>query len=145
MALPLVIVSVAVAAKAASSIWFSSRATSPLSEGWRREFLYRSRVAVEKLERLNLASPEKVASLRADLNLLKEHVAEGWSDTTLFDAATRVSWSMGFNHTVTGVKGVATLVSNYAALAGKSVGRWTGSLTANFMDDFFSRPAKKEP
>src|SRR5688572_15919031 len=101
-------------AKAFASVWFSSRATSPLSEPWRREFLEHSEEAINKLERLELATPEWIVALRSSMKLLHEHVADGWGGKEVFDAAILVSTYLGWKHTTTGLSGVAGLGKTYA-------------------------------
>lgn len=101
-------------AKGFASIWFSSRATSPLSEPWRREFLDHSEEGINKLEEKELAPPEWIAALRSDMKLLREHVHDGWNRKEVFDAACRVATYLGWKHTTTGLTGVAGLAGTYA-------------------------------
>ncbi len=101
-------------AKVFASVWFSSRATSPLSEDWRREFLDHSETGINKLEELSLSTPEWIAALRSDMELLRTHVADGWSDKAVFDAACRVSTYLGWKHTTTGLSGIMELAGTYA-------------------------------
>lgn len=101
-------------AKGFASVWFSSRATSPLSEPWRREFLDHSEEGIDKLEEKELAPPEWIAALRSDMKLLREHVHDGWNRKEVFDAACRVATYLGWKHTTTGLTGVAGLAGTYA-------------------------------
>lgn len=103
-----------VVAKAFAGVWFSSRATSPLSEEWRKEFIEHSEAGVAKLEEKALAPAEWIEALRSDLTLLRAHVADGWSHKEVFDAACRVAAYLGWKHTTTGMTGVAGLAGTYA-------------------------------
>ena len=102
-----------VLAKAAASIWFSTRATSPLSEPWRREFLDHSVEAIDKLEEFELADKETVAYLRECVEVLRQHQADGWGDADIFDKASYLSYYLGWKHSTTGLYGAVCLVGSY--------------------------------
>lgn len=101
-------------AKVFAGVWFSSRATSPLSEDWRKEFLEHSQTGIDKLEKLELAPAEYITALRSDMALLRKHVSDGWNNKDVFDAACRVAAYLGWKHTTTGVSGMTGLAGTYA-------------------------------
>lgn len=115
MVAPLFIAGTAAAAivKGGAMVWFGSRATSPLSAPWRKEFLDESEQEVQILEERKLSSDEWIRTLRADIVLLRAHQAEGWGDSKIFDSAARLSSYRGWVHTTTGVSGICGLTGSY--------------------------------
>lgn len=134
MPAPFVVIGAAgiVLAKGAAFVWFSSRATSPLSVDWRKEFLTHSESSIDQLEKYKLADAERLGSLRQDMKLLRRHASRGWSKTEVFDAAWRVSSYLGWKHTTTGLAGALDLAGNYANRAfdaiDKTLDNWVASI-----------------
>ncbi len=89
----------AVAFKAGTFIWLASIATAPSAVHSRREFLDHAEQALENLRETAVGTDlAELASIAADIDLLKTHVKQGWAMTEVFAAATRVlAWKTKAN------------------------------------------------
>ena len=102
----ILIVGAAVAAKVFSFGWLVSIATS-------RRFLDHSTEALDNLVELGKGPEEaQLATLRSDIALLEKHIKEGWAETHVFAAASRVSTWKFVIHVQGAVSGGARLAGN---------------------------------
>ena len=109
----ILIVGAAVAAKVFSFGWLVSIATSPSAVGSRRRFLDHSTEALDNLVELGKGPEEaQLATLRSDIALLEKHIKEGWAETHVFAAASRVSTWKFVIHVQGAVSGGARLAGN---------------------------------
>src|SRR5262245_15625397 len=97
---------------------FMSRATSPLSAPWRKEFLDEIAGEIDTVERLEL-EPDlaKLAKMRHDLESLRLKVEEGWQEPHLYSIASRLSTYRAWKHATTGLEGSWNLTRNTYVIA----------------------------
>ena len=116
--LPALVLGAAIVVKGTMAVWFASRATSPLSADWRKEFLDGAEQELNIIETLPQPfDAAKIADLRQDIELLRYSAEAGWLEPYEYRAAIRISSYRGRMHTLSGLSGVGTLMRNSTSQA----------------------------
>jgi hypothetical protein len=103
----------AAVAKAGFWLWLGGIAADPLAEDARKEFLDKAESVLRKLALLErLPAPEKLQSLREDIEILRSRESMGWEETYEFMAANRIMNFIGWERTKGATFGIGRLMRN---------------------------------